>query len=703
MLLSVSTLYDRVLTVVCSYEVSRQISTRHFHRYNYMCLLAIFQYTVFKCFHTVFRAFPTSKSRLIAARRSRVSAFGPLSCLPLAAPSFSFRPVASHSPRQPKTSRAPFYFPCYTTLTRTMVGDTDRSLPTPLTIASLRAIRDRKTQMLRASPLASIPDADKTHIKPKSDDDASDVKLFIKREEDADTLTPNSMWALPKATTEESNAALFDALNQRQSIISRGEKKGTTEVQGSLAMPLTSARAYELLTPALRHEEGDNSKPVRTKLGTETATSEDIRLLHGNARLENIQAYQAVETNEARSKSLSYAQQTSTNGQIISTIDEERVKEVDVSPNKARGRLLKLSEYLKWKKTDWNEDLRKLHGLTTSSAPTVFNIFNAHPTPEFLLGENSSNQEVESHDDVAPTVEEELPMPTIGVSEVPSFQTVQQRPKITNLHPLLSSSLEEEDQERYMERMIEKVVTEKLGPMIEAMSKRKRARSASKLFSDLRSSTGESSDDSIQPIKRRKLSDTKSGTDQTSAARPLINQPAAITPSPLLPLQTTATSDDLLQLSLIRSFSHAIRIGSVTTEYTVPLSFSINVLHQGLHLPVHSIARAGAYRTIFNCLKAADLMGRNATMLMDSRKGHKWTCLFGMVDKEDCKWPKEGLPGHYACQMCMRFSRPCIIVTGGRMSVLSLAPSLRGKTTSSERTFCIKPEGVKAPKATFFY
>lgn len=152
---------------------------------------------------------------------------------------------------------------------------------------------------------------------------------------------------------------------------------------------------------------------------------------------------------------------------------------------------------------------------------------------------------------------------------------------------------------------------------------------------------------------------------------------------------------------LIRPFLLAMRSGSIT-EAIVPPSFSIKIRDEGLHLSTHNTVRSRAYHLILRFLRASDLLSRSGEQIMNSRKKNRWTCLFLIVANEECKWLKEGAPGQYACQTCMKLHRPCIVVIEGQMFILPLAPSLRAGTGAIERGFVIVPEGVKAHKTSFF-
>lgn len=165
---------------------------------------------------------------------------------------------------------------------------------------------------------------------------------------------------------------------------------------------------------------------------------------------------------------------------------------------------------------------------------------------------------------------------------------------------LLLSKPDENVQKREIEKMVKKVVSERLECVVEALMKRKAAmRSHQTSVSDFEISAEDSSDESIQTVKRRKSTDIKPAADMVSAARPVIKQPVTVTPATLPSVQPTAAPANMLQFPLILSFIQVIHTVSSMIEYNVPPTFSIKAFHQGLYLPVHPTTQAGAYRSIF--------------------------------------------------------------------------------------------------------
>jgi hypothetical protein len=138
------------------------------------------------------------------------------------------------------------------------------------------------------------------------------------------------------------------------------------------------------------------------------------------------------------------------------------------------------------------------------------------------------------------------------------------------------------------------------------------------------------------------------------------------------------------------------------TDAAPPATFTIKSPDS---LPHHPSIQSDAYITIFKAFIAAHALNRNEQTLRNSQATRgprgKWTCLFKKVRSDTCRWPAEGKDGQHACEWCMRYRRPCIVVVDGNMAVLPLAPSMRQGCSSDERAFCVLPDEAKDRKPAF--
>ncbi|KAI4632114.1 uncharacterized protein J4E87_001585 [Alternaria ethzedia] len=201
-------------------------------------------------------------------------------------------------------------------------------------------------------------------------------------------------------------------------------------------------------------------------------------------------------------------------------------------------------------------------------------------------------------------------------------------------------------------------------------------------------------------VKRRKLGTLAAGNGTSADYRLLQSQPAVVAQTLA---KHSASSSSPLNFR-IEGFLMGIRNGTMTDE-KVPNNFSIKVQTDNGDTTIHASVRADAYMTIFKALSVLDLLDRDMDKVEHSKangiKG-RWTCLFKKALNEMCKWPAEGEAGQYACDYCMRRRRPCIIAIKGVFSVAPLAPSLRMGRGLGDREYCVLSGGAVNTKRKFF-
>ncbi|KAI4956790.1 hypothetical protein J4E86_005261 [Alternaria arbusti] len=201
-------------------------------------------------------------------------------------------------------------------------------------------------------------------------------------------------------------------------------------------------------------------------------------------------------------------------------------------------------------------------------------------------------------------------------------------------------------------------------------------------------------------VKRRKLGTLAAGNG-TGADYGLPQSHDA--PISRVPPSPNASSLSLTNFR-IEGFLMGIRNRTMTEE-KVPSNFSIKAQMRDCDTAIHGSVRTDAYITIFKALSVLLSLDRDMTKAEDSKangsKG-RWTCLFKKALNEICKWPAEGEAGQYACDYCMRRRRPCIIAIKGVFSVAPLAPSLRMGRGLGDREYCVLPGGAVNAKRKFF-
>ncbi|KAI4910830.1 hypothetical protein J4E90_007086 [Alternaria incomplexa] len=201
-------------------------------------------------------------------------------------------------------------------------------------------------------------------------------------------------------------------------------------------------------------------------------------------------------------------------------------------------------------------------------------------------------------------------------------------------------------------------------------------------------------------VKRRKLGTLAAGNGTNADYRLLQSQPAVVAQT----LAKHSVSSSSPSNFRIEGFLMGIRNGTLTEEQ-VPRNFSIKIQVDNGDTAIHASVRTDAYMTIFKALNALNSLDRDMNKVEHSKangiKG-RWTCLFKKALNEMCKWPAEGEAGQYACDWCMRRRRPCVIAIKGVFSVAPLAPSLRMGRGSGDREYCVLPEGAVYVKPKFF-
>ncbi|KAI4712279.1 hypothetical protein J4E89_002545 [Alternaria sp. Ai002NY15] len=200
-------------------------------------------------------------------------------------------------------------------------------------------------------------------------------------------------------------------------------------------------------------------------------------------------------------------------------------------------------------------------------------------------------------------------------------------------------------------------------------------------------------------VKRRKLGTFATGNGTSADYRLLQSQPVVAAQTLA---KHSASSSSPLNFR-IEGFLMGIRNGTMTDE-KVPSTFSIKAQTDNGDTTIHASVRADAYMTIFKALSVLDLLDRDMDKVEHSKangiKG-RWTCLFKKALNEMCKWPAEGEAGQYACDYCMRRRRPCIIAIKGVFSVAPLAPSLRMGRGLGDRGYCVLPGGAVVKRKFF--
>ncbi|KAI4926229.1 hypothetical protein J4E85_006521 [Alternaria conjuncta] len=201
-------------------------------------------------------------------------------------------------------------------------------------------------------------------------------------------------------------------------------------------------------------------------------------------------------------------------------------------------------------------------------------------------------------------------------------------------------------------------------------------------------------------VKRRKLGTLATGNGTNADWRLPQSQPAIVAQT----LAKHSVSSSSPSNFRIEGFLMGIRNGTLTEE-KVPSNFSIKIQVDNGDTAIHASVRTDAYMTIFKALNALNSLDRDMNKVEHSKangiKG-RWTCLFKKALNEMCKWPAEGEAGQYACDWCMRRRRPCVIAIKGVFSVAPLAPSLRMGRGSADREYCVLPEGAVYVKPKFF-
>ncbi|KAI4675058.1 uncharacterized protein J4E88_007962 [Alternaria novae-zelandiae] len=200
-------------------------------------------------------------------------------------------------------------------------------------------------------------------------------------------------------------------------------------------------------------------------------------------------------------------------------------------------------------------------------------------------------------------------------------------------------------------------------------------------------------------VKRRRLGTLATAHDTNTDYGPQQSQPAVVAQT----LAKHSASSSSPSSFRIERFLMGIRNGTLTEE-KVPSNFSIKTQVDNGDTAIHASVRTDAYVTIFKALNALNSLDRDMNKAEHSKangiKG-RWTCLFKKALNEICKWPAEGDAGQYACDYCMRRRRPCIIAIKGVFSVAPLAPSLRVGRGLGDRDYCVLPGGAVV-KRNFF-
>jgi hypothetical protein len=593
------------------------------------------------------------------------------------------------------------------------MDDHNGQLPaTPLTLASLRAIRERKTQLLRDSPVPSSGSSANTEIKAE---DVAELKHVVKRGEDAST----SVNDLHGYTVEARDDHPAQWLSLAQYPLSEDEAKASQSLECGHAsyasnnnqpVPAGATGGVDVLRD-VNGTQKKNYKPGSSVEGWEvhaaafqllgllepetlqTTFGDNFRAFHGPA---------CVDTHTT----------CCANGSI-DMVAEDRVRFLSATSTASsnsegqlpllrtrRPKTLSLSEYLKRKHMDINEDLRGLHGLTMSSK--LPNVTGQEQTLDKLAVLSLDARAIPRAQIRLDHLKSATANP-ISFEAVTFMENIKQAPKVTEGESPILSSAASKEWNRMIEQAVFKVMAQNLDLIMDKVQQQKRQQTPPE--DEGNTISEENIHSSPNATKRRKLNESEYKAKPAVTVHEMTSQEAVLptaTNSPRHKPLAHGTKDHPSLGSSLRVLSDAVRWETGREGLKTPASFSIKALHNNSHLDVDATVVDVAFRSIFKYLKAAVLLGHDVTTLRNSHKGGKCRCLFALVSNEVSQWPKEGQDGQFACKTCLRQRRTCIVVVEGDMFVLPLPQSLREGVIAKHRAFCILSGTLKSPKGSFF-